>query len=98
MKNNDKTIYSIHTTKQFRKSLKRVEKRGYNTNLLDEVVEILAKGEKLPEKNKDHSLRGNFIGHRECHITPDWLLVYKITEKGLILLLTDTGTHSDLFK
>jgi len=57
----------------------------------------LAKGEKLPEKNKDHSLIGDFIGHRECHIAPDWLLVYKITEKGLILLLTDTGTHSDLF-
>ena len=97
MKNNDKMIYSIHTTKQFRKSLKRVEKRGYNTSLLNEVVEMLAKGEKLPEKNKDHSLIGDYVGHRECHIAPDWLLIYKITEKGLILLLTDTGTHSDLF-
>ncbi|WP_081690294.1 type II toxin-antitoxin system YafQ family toxin [Leptotrichia hofstadii] len=57
----------------------------------------LAKGEKLPEKNKDHSLIGDYVGHRECHIAPDWLLIYKITEKGLILLLTDTGTHSDLF-
>ena len=59
MKNNDKMIYSIHTTKQFRKSLKRVERRGYNTSLLNEVVEMLAKGEKLPEKNKDHSLIGD---------------------------------------
>ena len=97
MKKN-KIIYSIHTTKQFRKSLKRVEKRGYNTDLLDEIVDMLAKGNKLPEKNKDHSLKGNYIGHRKCHIAPNWLLIYKITEKGLILLLTDTGTHGDLFE
>ena len=98
MKNNDEAIYSIRTTKQFRKSLKRVERRGCNIDLLDEVVDMLAKGNKLPEKNKDHSLKGNYIGHRECHIAPNWLLIYKITEKGLILLLTDTGTHGDLFE
>lgn len=95
---NDEIIYSIRTTNQFRKSLKRMSKRGYNLDLLDNVVNILAKGKKLPKKNKDHYLKGNYIGHRECHITPDWLLIYKITEKNLILLLTNTGSHNDLFE
>ena len=95
---NDEIIYSIRTTNQFRKSLKRMSKRGYNLDLLDNVVNILAKGKKLPKKNKDHYLKGNYIGHCECHIAPDWLLIYKITEKDLILLLTDTGSHSDLFE
>jgi addiction module toxin, relE/stbE family len=95
---NDEIIYSIRTTNQFRKSLKRMSKRGYNLDLLDNVVNILAKGKKLPKKNKDHYLKGNYIGHRECHITPDWLLIYKITEKDLILLLTNTGSHNDLFE
>ena len=95
---NDEIIYSIRATNQFRKSLKRMSKRGYNLDLLDNVVNILAKGKKLPKKNKDHYLKGNYIGHRECHITPDWLLIYKITEKDLILLLTNTGSHNDLFE
>ena len=95
---NDEIIYSIRTTNQFRTSLKRMSKRGYNLDLLDNVVNILAKGKKLPKKNKDHYLKGNYIGHRECHITPDWLLIYKITEKDLILLLTNTGSHNDLFE
>ena len=95
---NDEIIYSIRTTNQFRKSLKRMSKRGYNLDLLDNVVNILAKGKKLPKKNKDHYLKGNYIGHRKCHITPDWLLIYKITEKDLILLLTNTGSHNDLFE
>ena len=95
---NDEIIYSIRTTNQFRKSLKRMSKRGYNLDLLDNVVNILAKGKKLPKQNKAHYLKGNYIGHRECHITPDWLLIYKITEKDLILLLTNTGSHSDLFE
>ena len=97
MKNDDNTIYSIRTTNQFRKSLKRVERRGYNIDLLDEVVDMLAKGEKLPEKNKDHKLQGKFTNSRECHITPDWLLIYEIENDELLLYLTDTGTHSDLF-
>ena len=97
MKNNDKVIYSIRATKQFRKSLKRVERRGYNINLLDEVVDMLSKGKKLPEKNKDHKLQGKFNNSRECHIEPDWLLIYEIENDELLLYLTDTGTHSDLF-
>ena len=72
-------------------------KRGYDMRLLDEVVSKLANGETLPDKNRDHSLVGNFAGCRECHITPDWLLIYEIDDGELLLYLTRTGSHSDLF-
>ena len=65
--------------------------------LLDQVVDFLAKGELLPEKYKDHALSGDYVGFRECHITPDWLLVYAIKNETLVLTLSRTGTHSDLF-
>ena len=81
----------------FKKDFKRIVKRGYNIKLLEEVIEILANGQVLPEKYKDHSLFGSYSDCRECHITPDWLLVYKIDNNELILYLTRTGTHSDLF-
>ena len=64
---------------------------------LEEVIEILASGNPLPEKYQDHSLNGNYRDCRECHITPDWLLIYQIRKMELILYLTRTGTHSDLF-
>lgn len=83
--------------KLFKKDLKRIMRRGYNIELLKKVVDLLAKQELLPEKYKDHNLSGDYIGYRECHITPDWLLVYQIRENELILVLTRTGTHSDLF-
>ena len=85
-----------HTS--FKKDYKRVVKRGYDTKLMEEIIQKLAKGEQLPEKNKDHPLSGNYSGCRECHITPDWLLIYEIDNGELILYLTRTGTHSDLFK
>ena len=88
--------YELATTKSFDKDLKKCKKRGYDISLLDEVVEKLLMGEKLPEKNRDHSLTGNMKDYRECHILPDWLLVYEIYEDKLILLLTALGTHSDL--
>lgn len=72
-------------------------KRGYDAKLLQEVISILANGEQLPQKYKDHALIGDYQGYRECHITPDWLLIYKIVDELLILVLTRTGTHSDLF-
>lgn len=72
-------------------------KRGYNINLLTEVIKILAAGSPLPEKYKDHALTGNWATYRECHITPDWLLIYKIHESILVLTLTRIGSHSDLF-
>lgn len=66
-------------------------------SLLDDVVERLAQGQSLPEKYRDHSLAGSYSGCRECHITPDWLLIYEISDKELFLYLTRTGSHSDLF-
>ena len=92
-----KTKYTVKFTTQFKKDYKRAMKRGLKIELLEEVVELLAMGEVLPEKNRDHELSGNWGGHRECHIQPDWLLVYRIEDDVLILTLARTGTHSDLF-
>lgn len=89
--------YEILATGRFKKDLKTTMKRGYNLQLLQEIVSLLAAGTPLPEKNKDHALSGNWVGHRECHITPDCLLIYKIDNDILVLTLTRTGTHSDLF-
>lgn len=90
-------MYSVRPTSKFVKDLKRIQKRGYNLALLTEVIKKLARGETLDSVYRDHPLRGNFAGCRECHITPDWLLVYEISSGELILYLTRTGTHSDLF-
>ena len=89
--------YRIERTSRFKKDYKLIQKRGYDIRLLQELVTILAKGEPLPEKYLDHPLKGNYRGCRECHITPDWLLVYEVFESTLTLYLTRTGTHSDLF-
>lgn len=89
--------YKIRPTSKFQKDLKRVQRRGYDLSLLTEVIKMLAAGEALPAKNKDHGLSGDYSGCRECHITPDWLLIYEIADGDLILYLTRTGTHSDLF-
>nr|WP_181365796.1 type II toxin-antitoxin system YafQ family toxin [Butyrivibrio fibrisolvens] len=89
--------YTIKPTNKFQKDLKRVQKRGYDMNLLTDIVKKLANGEQLPRENRDHPLTGNYKGTRECHIQPDWLLVYEINEADLYLYLTRTGTHSDLF-
>lgn len=90
-------MYNIRPTNQFKKDLKMIQKRGYNLDLLAEVIRLLAEGKRLPEKNRDRSLSGAFVGCRECHILPDWLLIYELSNKDLILYLTRTGTHSDLF-
>lgn len=89
--------YEILSTVRFKKDLKAIMKRGYNIQLLQDIVNLLAAGKPLPEKNKDHMLIGDWYGHRECHITPDWLLIYRIDNDVLVLTLTRTGTHSDLF-
>lgn len=88
--------YFLEQTGIFRKDLKRAKKRGLDLNLLNEIVTLLQTGEKLPDKYKDHVLTGNWVGHRECHIQPDWLLIYRIVEDKLILSLVRTGSHSDL--
>lgn len=90
-------MLEIKQTSSFRKDLKLLMKRKYNMNLISEVVNRLASCQKLDKKYKDHELTGNFKGYRECHIQPDWLLIYKIDNKQLILTLTRTGSHSNLF-
>ncbi len=89
--------YQLKPTSKFKQDLKTAKKRGYDLSLLQDVLEILASGEPLPEKYRDHNLLGNYRGCRECHITPDWLLIYEVSESQLILYLTRTGSHSDLF-
>lgn len=89
--------YQIQISSRFKKDFKLIQKRGYDMSLLKEVIDILASGEQLGEKYRDHSLTGNYNGFRECHIQPDWLLIYRIEKDLLVLGLTRTGTHSDLF-
>ena len=89
-------MLKLSTTAKFKKDLKTCIKRKYDIDLLYAIVDTLRIPDKLPIKNKDHLLTGNFNGYRECHITPDWLLIYKISNDEL--LLDRTGTHSDLFK
>ena len=91
-----KTKYTVKPTTQFKKDFKLAMKRGLKIELLEEVIAALAMGEELPEKHKDHALTGNWVGHRGCHVLPDWLLIYRIEENVLVLTLTRTGTHSDL--
>ena len=81
-------------TNQFKKDYKMAMKRHLDIDLLDDIIRKLASSEQLPEKNKDHALTGNWVGHRECHIQPDWLLVYRIENDLLILTLSRTGTYS----
>lgn len=81
----------------FKKDYKRIKKRGYDMRRLEKVVTLLAEGKSLPAEYKDHDLIGDYKGCRECHIAPDWLLVYEIVKDELLLYLTRTGTHSDLF-
>ncbi len=83
-------------TRQFKKDLKRVKKRGKNINKLKIVISLLVDEKPLEKRYRDHSLIGNFKGRRECHIEPDWLLIYKLEEKAIIF--ERTGSHSDLFK
>ncbi len=90
-------MLKILASKSFKKSYTRLKKRGYDLSLLTNTIQILANDINLPPKYKDHYLQGNYKGYRECHIQPDWLLIYKISEDKLILVLADTGTHSDLF-
>ena len=92
-----KTKLTVKPTTQFKKDYKLAMKRRLAMELLDGIIAALAMGETLPEKNKDHALTGNWSGHRECHILPDWLLIYRIEDDVLVLTLSRTGTHSDLF-
>lgn len=90
--------YTVKVSGKFKKSYKLAQKRGLNVNLLKDITAKLGKGIPLDEKYKDHALKGKWEGFRECHIQPDWLLIYLIEDDILTLTLIDTGTHADLFK
>lgn len=81
----------------FKKDFKRIKKRGYDISRLEKIVELLANEVPLHEQFKDHNLSGNYNGFRECHIAPDWLLIYQVNNNELVLVLSRTGSHSDLF-
>ena len=87
----------VQYSTQYRRDYKKAKKQGKDISQLREVIRLLANDEPLPEKHNDHSLQGNWKGYRECHVTPDWLLVYKKTDKGeLLLVLTRLASHSEL--
>ncbi len=90
-------MLKLNVTSQFKRDIKLISKRGYNLALLESVIDILLKEETLPPKYLDHALTGNYIGFRECHIKPDWLLIYAVDAGHLTLTASRTGTHSDLF-
>lgn len=75
-----------------------MEKRGYNMKKFTDTIRLLAQNRQLPPQLKDHPLKGNYAGLRECHVSPDWLLIYRVDQDELILILSRTGTHADLFK
>lgn len=91
-------MLTIRYQSTFKKDFKLMKKRGYDIQKLEDVLFLLAHQKPLPEIYKDHLLIGNYAGCRECHISPDWLLIYELNEQELILCLMRTGTHSDLFK
>ena len=90
-------MLKIISSTQFKKDLKLAAKRGLKIEKLRDVVNTLARGETLDEKYRDHNLTGDYNGFRECHIEPDWLLVYRVNDTELELFLFRTGSHSDLF-
>ena len=93
-----KTKYIVKYTSVFNKDYKRAIKRGLQIKLLEQIVEQLAMGQLLPDKNRDHNLSGDWIGYRECHILPDWILIYRIDNDVLVLTLSRTGSHSDFVR
>ncbi len=90
--------YDVQFTTQFKKDLKLAKKQNKDLEKLFAVIEVLASGETLPPQYRDHDLSGNYKGTRECHVEPDWLLIYEIQDNVLVLMLYRLGTHSELFK
>lgn len=89
-------MMELRFTAKFKKDYKRIKRQGKDLAKLESVLEALVCGEALPEAMRDHSLGGTYHGHRECHIEPDWLPIYRIDEGGLVLIATRTGSHSEL--
>ena len=90
-------MLKVRYSNKFKKDFKAIIRRGYDITLFEDVVCLLREEKPLTEKYCDHSLKGEYMGHRECHISPDWLLIYKVENDMITLSLTRTGTHSDLF-
>ena len=90
-------MLKIKRTSKFKREFEKMIRQGYDENLMRYVVSKLANCEQLEEKYHDHALKGEWQGFRECHITPDWLLIYSVNDNELILTLTRTGSHSYLF-
>lgn len=90
-------MLTVYTTSQFKKDFKLAQKRRLDLEKLRATMIMLASEQSLPDRNRDHVLSGNFKGHRECHIAPDWLLIYKVDTKAREITFERTGTHSDLF-
>lgn len=90
-------MLDVVLSNRFKKDLKVAAKRGLDLAELEAVVNRLAAQQPLPDKNRDHTLTGDYIGFRECHIRPDWLLVYRVDGEDLVLFLFRTGSHTDLF-
>ena len=89
--------YEIKFTSQFKRDLKLARKQGKDIDKLFDVINTIAEGGKLDDKYRDHNLNGDYAGCRECHVEPDWLLVYEVIDKVLVLMLYRVGTHSELF-
>lgn len=90
--------YEIRFSTQFKKDLKLAQKQGKNMDRLFAIIEKLSNGESLEERFRDHALTGNYKGCRECHVEPDWLLIYEYYDDVLVLLLSRIGSHSELFQ
>lgn len=90
--------YTVKNTSAFKRDYKRAKKRGLDLDKLRRAVELLSNGQPLPVSLRDHALTGNFAGHRECHLAPDWLLIYQICENVLVLERARTGSHADLLE
>lgn len=90
-------MMKFETTAQYRRDIKRIQKQKLDLRLLDDVIQTLLEGKPLAKKHNDHALTGNYVGLRECHVKPDWLLIYSIDKGNLILTATRTGSHSELF-
>ena len=91
-------IYKVKYSSKFKKNYKLAKKRGMDVQLLEEIIDKLRRQIPLEKRYKDHELKGRYKGFRECHIQPDWLLVYLVEDDVLVLTLVDTGTHADLFE
>lgn len=90
-------MYTITATTEFKRNIKTCKKRGFDLSLLEKAIAILAETGTLPQSYKPHKLSGNYANCWECHLKPNWLLIWQQNDTELILLFTNTGTHSDLF-